>query len=1306
MKIGKKSLVTPGDERSVSGKGSKYLLIFSLISVLSTACSHAGTDKSGISQFSDNTTAYTGVSLFTFLNPFPVVKSFFTNLDPVAFNVALGNSLAKAPQPDNLGTLRAAQAMMLQSRPAMQTLASGGADLINKLQTNNSNAYSALQPLMEKIRNYPSPVVRNLVPISAQALLDEYNTNTNLQIQQSITSTANTLKKQTTVNFLQKAEDFLYKALTANANFRSGVQGLLDGFFAPSVLSDPTHSLKNGFINIVYGVGDMMNFQAGFMNQTTPATTLKQLILNLNNYFTVAVAGQPTVYSSKAAYNAPGGTLHSSELGVVLTDFFQVFRDLVVPAKNPALGAPYTGFDFLKDSATNLNSLGFPTSLLSSVSSSGAGPIEQSLGNLIRVDGNGLDRAYNANSYTVSALETLFLILYLADNYGYTWDPSTTTNDWITGMTGGEITLGDGLFAMMSVISSSDSFNFKNISEQSRTSNNVYRDGSVYLIGMNSRVLSLMEDASRGATQVPSTNPIDLSASAGSYDKVFNKTLPWMLDWLVKVTYRGYGPYYNVNRRDAGGNYLSPDGSIARYSNLAENHYQPSWKTHRYDIQLNPNATNKCISMGGYSNSSPALSCDWVTHSNHVTYSPAAPYNTWTCTYPNTYPTPPAGNYTCTNPDPAAGAGQYTIPEIAKTDAQRAVSSDEEAFYKNLQWLLYEKRFVVVLPVRAKLAATVAFAEALFVTAVGNGLVGMLNLAPNCGPLATASSGTCGNYNGQWKSTTGNSPDSTKMLKVYSTTKQDLQYFSSVPGDSAMLVEGWGYGADGTGVPASSGNMGPTVVYSALWSLLVPQPTISYGLIPPVISQNGYVLQMLGFLPPASTDTSSSINTTSASPAPITPDLFNANDTVYWPYRNRFTPFVAALAKSVLDKVSGQTTATPVNPVSILSRLAELLSRPYAFYGPDTTNGSVTNPSPPSIYQIRTNGIAYGIRNSGGGASDYQPDDTYRSFISILIENTRRFQDGMLNLISKTRLVSGLSQFLAQLGDASHADAFALISPALENIMGETLLVSECAGATDDPSFQTNCPTKFDIQGGVLYWFRDHIVEYPNPQLFCNPDPTVVCGGGSTYYAARSTNIYDPTWSDVDNFASNVRDYMSSASGWSVVKSLDFLLDLLINIQPSFTDIQNTLDVVASLFIHPNHTGTYTVTNLLTQSLPPMLNAIAPYGKNLYGTGYYLAVQGAFFSYLEANAYMDSRYAVKDLFQDFENLLNSQLIQTQAYDNTSFLYSAGTLIGDLADIYQNGRKFSPVGDYFYDNWNTGQPTSTYFDDLNVMFSVR
>ena len=48
-----------------------------------------------------------------------------------------------------------------------------------------------------------------------------------------------------------------------------------------------------------------------------------------------------------------------------------------------------------------------------------------------------------------------------------------------------------------------------------------------------------------------------------------------------------------------------------------------------------------------------------------------------------------------------------------KTDSERAVSSDEEAFYKNFQWLLYEKRFVVIIPARAKLDASLAFEEPL-----------------------------------------------------------------------------------------------------------------------------------------------------------------------------------------------------------------------------------------------------------------------------------------------------------------------------------------------------------------------------------------------------------------------------------------------------------------------------------------------------------------------------------------------------------------------------------------------------------------
>ncbi|MBM9502334.1 hypothetical protein JWG44_18950 [Leptospira sp. 201903071] len=1141
----------------------RILMIFGFLFLLSLGCKPQST-KYDPTVFFDNIDSYDGISLFTILNGFPVLKSFFVSLDPVDFNKALGDNLAKATRDDNLGTLRATQSALLVSRPSIQSLSSDFAALIEKLETTNPGSYDAVQPLFEKIRHYPKPVVRNLVPISANAIRQEYLSKTKDQVTQSIHDFSKDLKSQSTRDLLVEIEDVAYKGLIANANARAGVESLLNGFFDPVLVAN--RSLKDGFISILYDLGEMMFKRAGFSDFKTPNTAMKELVFNLDKYFTAG----GTQYN--ADYSDP---VHPAEFKAFMMESFQNVRTLLDTGAITA-----TPVNLLQKTAENLSLLDF---------SAQPSNVDGSLKELIRIDVDGKDRAYDGNSRSMSALETLFVVLTIANNYGFTWDTADTTNDWINGSTGGELTIGDAIHSLKSVIGSTSPFNFKNITNLSKTSDKVYKDGFVHRFDMNSRVLSLLEDKARGVT-APITDP-----AAGNFDRVYNKTLPWALNWIKRVTYGGYGPYYNKNRRDGAGNFLSPDGTITRNSDLSETLFQPSWQTHSYEIQLNLPAPNntKYVGLRGNRQNGPNV--------------------------PNTF---------------------YTITEIPKSDAQRAVDSDEEAFYKNLQWLLYEKRFVAVLPVRAKLAATVAFEEALFITAIGNGLVGMLNLKPNCLPSA------CATDNGRWMI------DNANYVKTYSAAGSDLTYLSNTPGDSVMLLEGWGFGADGQQA------FQVTFVYPALWSLIVPNPELIYGMLPPVISLNVSVLERLGF-------------TTSGK---VIPDQVNSN----WAQRNTLTPLVVALTKALDDQVSGQQTAGFKNPYTILTDLAEIFSRPLVFFGPDTTATSPTNPTPPSFTQVRTVGMADGFRNPIASTMEYFPltssgAQEYRTIISVLSENTRRFQDGALNLVGKTQLLTGLVKFLSQLGQPANVNVKIKIFNGLKLVMGEIKLNAETPTAT-----QFNIETKF------TEW-RDKVANYPT---------------------VNGTNIFDPLWVGVDDVVNLFKDYLSRSSGWSVVASLDFLLDLLLDISPSSADITQLLNLASSLFYNPDNTRSYTITNILTQSLPPVLEAMAPYGRPLYGTGYYLATNGGFFSYLENRMFMNSAFTPKDLFGDLKNFLRSDIIQNKQDTNRSFLFSTGTLIQQMADIYQAGRKFSPVGFYMYDNWNNDQPTSTLWDDMNFMFSVQ
>ncbi|TGL64595.1 hypothetical protein EHQ64_01750 [Leptospira sarikeiensis] len=1180
----------------------KNIIFFSLILSLSGACSHAGTDTNGISQFYDNTDDYKGVSLFSFLNPYPVVKSFFTGLDPVGFNETLGDALSQAPRTDNLGTIRALESAMLQSRTSVQTLSLGLADMIEKMQTSNPAAYSSIQPVFEKIRHYKKPVVRNLMPIGAGQLLIEYNTKSANEITTSIHDTADLLIDPDTVDTMHDIEDFLYKGLRKNTTFRTGLEDLLGGFFAPSLLTD--RSLKEGFISLIYDFGEMMYKAAGFEDQMTPQTSFKQFIIHAENFFTANTASPAELasslneYSTNSAYNSPGGSLKPAELRTMLRDLFVVIKALIFPSGDVTV-------NLLKESAKNAYTLDFMRN------SSGS---SQTFKDLLQLDGDGRNRQTDIESRPNSSLETLFIIITLANNYGYRWNPTgtQTQNNALTDTgsitTGGELTLGDSMFSMGSIIGSADNFNFKNITELSRTSSKVFRDGAIYKIGFNSRVLSILEAASRGEAQ-----PVTDTASEASFDKLYNKTIPWMMDWIVKATLEGYGPYYS--KKDGSGNPIAPNGNVLQYN--------PSWNTSQYYVQIDPGTGGeRRIYLGGVDQTAASAVL----------------------------------------PD----KGFYSLTETVPAPVQ--VSSDEEAFYKNLQWLLYEKRFVAVLPVRARLASTVTYAEALFITAIGNGLLGMMNLVPNCGPLKN----DCTNYNGYW------AKKGTKV-KDYSVPATGLQDISNEPGDSVFLMEGWGYGL------AGDESFQVTAVYSALFPLLIPNPDTTYGMIPPVISQNAGTIKQLGFL-----------GTTDTPPSQVTTN---------WDKRNRLTPFIVALAKAMGDDAKTPANrAAGRNPYKVLTDLAEIFTRPYLFYGQDTTAVTGNNlPATPSFNQIRTVGIGSGIRNPAATVVEYKPSKNYRTLLSVLIEGNKldgsnnetiernRMTDGPLDLLSKTDILSGLIKFTTNLGDPAKTDARDKIMNGLSGVLGQTKLWSECGG---EANFQTNCPNQFAIDEPIdwlVYRIADKYDDRPR------------------------ANLYDPTWIKIDDLVRRIRDYISRSSGWSLVKSLDFLLDLLLDIQLTAAEVTDTLDLISSLFYvgdisDPNNsaldTRTYTVSDILTTSLPPVLDSMAPYGRNLYATGYQLGKPGSFFSFLEKNANMSGQYTVEDLFQNTKVLLRSDMIQTSLMDNRAFLYSAGTLIGLFGDIYERGRRFSGSDSFFYDNWNNGQPTSTYWDDLNAIFSLR
>ncbi|MCB1179815.1 MAG: hypothetical protein KDK36_19720 [Leptospiraceae bacterium] len=1185
-------------------------ILFILLTFLSVSCSQKKFQKNfaDFNLFPDGFKESSGLIFFNLLDGYPTLKRALKSVEINDFNRRLNLALQEIHPIDITGALRAVQFLFLEAKTTLQSTLKTTNSLINRVRTGNESSYNVLLGYLEKLRVYPKGIIRGLIPFSGEFLLSEYRSKNSETIQNLMNGFANELKTTNVKNLFIKTEDIAYKGIFQNSNVRSGVEEVLNGASDSSLLTDKTFS--QNVVNLSYGLGDMMNKLSGFSDSKTPENVFKELIINLEDYNTSGGAYYTSEYSDAT---------YSSELETFLTDVFVASKKLIITpsglTKSTVSSDDSSQTLILASELTkNLSKFDFTTSM---------SDVDESLKNLIKYDYKGLDRSYSNNgSSVISALESLFFVLAVVDSYGYVWEDTvscsnnTGCTNWITAATGGIMSVGDTLWSLQSIIRSSDTFNFKNILKLSSESRNIFKNDvelsttNSKAVNINTYVLKLLEKESIGATQ-----PIESSTA----DSVYVKTVPWVMNWMKKVIYEGYGPYYNKNKKDSSGNFLSPDGSIyITDSTNSSAKYKSSWTTGDYEICLEKSGSiYRWVGLGGRESDGTT-----VTHPANCNAGITAPSNnTW----------------------------KYTIKEITKTDSERAVDSDEEAFYKNFQWLLYEKRFVVIIPARAKLHSSVQFNEALFILAIGNGLKGMMGLKPNCGPNNSLTD--CGSYNGVWNSDTTTSK--TLKLKEYNSKDTDLQTFSDVAGDSVLFIEGWGYGTDGTSTTLTTTLVLPTLVYP----LLIPDPTSVFGLIPPVVSQHFDVLERLGFF------TSNKVKPSEVSS--------------YWASRNKLTPLVVALAKTLDDQVDASAGK---NPHSILTDLSKILARPYYYSVADPVSSDTTtqptNSSPPTIPHLRVAGLSSttGLRSPSMTSGEYLPNKNYRSVISLLSEKTRKYQDGALNLVGKTNLLTGLVKMLATLGSDAKLNARKQIMSGLRKV------VNEIKVDADSPS-----TSQYNIQS-YFKELKDRIAAYPD---------------------TRSTNLDSSDWDGVNDSVAFFRDYLSSTSQYSLTKSLEFALTLISDIPPSSSEVTALLDVVGSILTNSDGSRNYRITSIFTNDIPEMIYKMAPYGRNTYAMMGSLGKPGSYVSFLEEKMSF-SPYLINDMIIDLERLTVSDMIQRTSNDEFSLLYSGGTLIKLFADIYQFGRKLDTYGFPFADGLNLDDTSgqANYWNRLNMILSSK
>jgi hypothetical protein len=1201
-----------------------FFIIILLNSFILLTCSNKSKDpKSLLSELEPQS-----LELFTLLNPYPSVKSSFYKLNPTTFNRKLNEGMTPISRDSIADSLNTTANLLLNDSSGLRESSLNLAKLLKRIRTYDESSYASAMGFMEKVRRSPANVITTVSPISNATLKEIYSTRSKTEVSNAIMDMALELQKKESIDLLKSFEDVMYKATYKNENTKSGLKQIMQGLTDESIIGDKT--LKNQLVQIIGSVGDMMNKRSGFSNFTSANTVIKELLLNLEQFNTVG----GSIYSSKADYTSTG---YTNELSTLVTDLYPLIRKLLINDSNLVKDPSITVLDRLLTTLSTYETSDFEL-------------FDDTMLKLIGLDYLGRNRyetdLSKPNGDQITALESLMFILALTDIFGYEWDDTNPASPKVVGMIGessgtssqrnrgllnGAITLGDSTSALKSLLKSDPGViglgmvKFLNDSKAAAgtvgfADGDVLRDGKNFPIGINTPALCLLQGEGMG----------DINASnqyaSPCQDPIYTKTIPWVMGMLSRVIFEGYGPYYNRNK-----------------SSSYANRYKLSWKTSKFKIKVfysNPQIV-------GYAGLDGTLI--------------------------------PNGDGT-----------SYTIPEITKSDSERAVSSDEEAIYKNFMWLVHEKRFVLVIPVNAILSGGAK--DATFVTVVANGLSGLMSAKPYC-----TNTGCVAQNNGKWN----------KFNEYIKTNNVigDLDKFSSIPGDSVLLAQS--FGGDLTGGSSYGFSTGMIPV---LWDLLFTKanfPSEFYGAIPPVISQNFAIFERLGFL----TDVNGTLGTTTTDSLKntikvIRPSDINISDTSsnsIWKKRNKLLPMVASLAKALKDSVD-TTVGSEKNSFKILTDIARVLVRPYlststvakVYIGgvSNSCDQSITNPiltlriasdlSDTSRKFLCTsestpseNSATSDLRQKN--RSNYWPDNSLRSLLSLLVEpytsrfnNLRGAQDGVLSLLSQTKLISSTASMLNELSKAGRKAGRDKVVAGLIKILGEVKISSE-----NPTSVQFNLQTTMQtITEDLKTYVRGRTSQTPS----------------------------DPTWSKVDSVVQFLRDYFSTTSKYTLVRNIDGLLDILIDSKPTQAEAASLVEILAAVFTKEDGTQSYLLTTMLTEDMPKIIKVIAPDGRNFVVLLESLTRPGGFLGYMQDE--MQTNASVTNLFIDLENLLKSDMLHTKAKNKTSLFYSTGILLKDFAKAIRFGKKLDKPGFQFADNFNETEAYDNRFYVLNYIFSVK
>lgn len=486
------------------------------------------------------------------------------------------------------------------------------------------------------------------------------------------------------------------------------------------------------------------------------ARKLRNYVENLEAHFTIG--GE--VYGCDPAYSENSGGVYSdAELNQSLREMLPMVQQLFLRSDRPhamiADKKDHPSVYPLDLMAENLRGIGFDPDTID---------VERSIYDLLRYDIWGRDRVTDPDAWPSTFLESLLFLTQVTSNHGWRDGGDTSeveeANDSRDlhghGAYAEELTLNDSLFSMnMPLIGGAGVYD---LTLKDGDGNHIYRSktsftlsevdqlhtGSVagddkdyrFFFNSNYGVLQFLAGPGPGDLGAPDGgNPDGQSLGMNQYFAYAPNGLhetqmaAWTMGWGVRTCFGGEGPYYYA---DPGADtvmvdgqpfqkYLRPNGKV--YALVSADGSQYFYPTDEGDTE---DLLTDVLSFNGKRQRDNRYKSSWesdyyLIHFSDSTKTPQTRY----ATVDNS-----SGDIAVVeipSDDLARQAGRLTYNEtVAEDDPKRACASPQEAFFRNYQWTMTEKKMVLVIPMYMNF---MDFMEAAVIEVMeSNGWSGLANL--------------------------------------------------------------------------------------------------------------------------------------------------------------------------------------------------------------------------------------------------------------------------------------------------------------------------------------------------------------------------------------------------------------------------------------------------------------------------------------------------------------------------------------------------------------------------------------------------